>query len=545
MGGHCAGSLLLPRFVPPDRHPLRVYARLELGIGSRRAGPVWRARARQLYVASVGHGFLGILLRGAGRAICLLPPTLLMGATLPAVARWVESTPQGVSWLGFFYGGNIAGAVVGCLLAGFYLLRVHDMATATYVAAAHQRSRWRASPSAARPTATPYASAGCDAAAPQPRIRRAGRTAGPSMWSIGLSGAAALGAEVIWTRLLSLLLGGTVYTFSIILAVFLSGLGIGSSGGAWLARDEQRPGAALAVCQMLRRGRRSPGRRSSEPRVSLLADRPGARAGPVVQLPDRSAARAARRLAGRVLGARAFRSRSRRWPRPSDQGRARRRACTPPTRSARSSAPSLQPADHSGPRHAGRAAAADLDRVVRGGGRHARVAAAHRAASCQPARRASRAGGGGRSSSRRWRRLSVAPVPPDLVAYGRQIATFKGATLPVRRRRAELLDRRLGAGGRRPQLPRQRQSRSLDRSRTTCGCSGCSATCPRSMHPSPRLGARRRLRRRRHRRLLRAPSRRQADRHLRDRAADSADGRAVLQQGELRRRERPARRDRL
>ena len=34
--------------------------------------------------------------------ICLLPPTLLMGATLPAVARWVESTPQGISWLGFF-----------------------------------------------------------------------------------------------------------------------------------------------------------------------------------------------------------------------------------------------------------------------------------------------------------------------------------------------------------------------------------------------------------------------------------------------------------
>ena len=43
---------------------------------------------------------------------------------------------DGVSWLGFFYGGNIAGAVVGCLLAGFYLLRVYDMATATFVAVA-------------------------------------------------------------------------------------------------------------------------------------------------------------------------------------------------------------------------------------------------------------------------------------------------------------------------------------------------------------------------------------------------------------------------
>ena len=59
-----------------------------------------------------------------------------MGATLPAIARWVESGPLGVSWLGFFYGGNIAGAVFGCLLAGFYLLRVYDAATATYVAVA-------------------------------------------------------------------------------------------------------------------------------------------------------------------------------------------------------------------------------------------------------------------------------------------------------------------------------------------------------------------------------------------------------------------------
>ena len=60
-----------------------------------------------------------------------------MGATLPAMARWVETTPEGVSWLGFFYGGNIAGARASAACsAGFYLLRVHDMAIATYVAVA-------------------------------------------------------------------------------------------------------------------------------------------------------------------------------------------------------------------------------------------------------------------------------------------------------------------------------------------------------------------------------------------------------------------------
>jgi spermidine synthase len=61
---------------------------------------------------------------------------MLMGATLPAMARWVETTPRGVAWLGYFYGGNIAGAVAGCVLAGFYLLRVYDVSMATYAAAA-------------------------------------------------------------------------------------------------------------------------------------------------------------------------------------------------------------------------------------------------------------------------------------------------------------------------------------------------------------------------------------------------------------------------
>ena len=135
MGGMCLGSLLLPRFVSPEQHPLRVYAVLEAGIGV--LGLVVLVVVPLVggaYTATDVHGLAGILLRGVVCAICLLPPTLLMGATLPAIARWVETTPTGVSWLGFFYGSNIAGAVFGCLLAGFYLLRVHDMATTTVVA---------------------------------------------------------------------------------------------------------------------------------------------------------------------------------------------------------------------------------------------------------------------------------------------------------------------------------------------------------------------------------------------------------------------------
>src|SRR6185369_3300449 len=87
-----------------------------------------------VYTAWAGTGVASIVLRAIAAGVCLLPPTMLMGATLPAISRWVKATPEGVAWLGFFYGGNIAGGVAGSLVAGFYLLRVYDVRTATFVA---------------------------------------------------------------------------------------------------------------------------------------------------------------------------------------------------------------------------------------------------------------------------------------------------------------------------------------------------------------------------------------------------------------------------
>src|SRR5207244_3910362 len=66
----------------------------------------------------------------------------------------------------------------------------------------------------------------------------------PVYLTIALSGATALGAEVVWTRLLGMLLLATVYVFSIILAVFLGGLAIGSAAGSALLR-RLKPQAAL------------------------------------------------------------------------------------------------------------------------------------------------------------------------------------------------------------------------------------------------------------------------------------------------------------
>ena len=130
MGGMCLGSFLLPRASSArEHHPLQVYALLELGIGVIGLLVLFGMPLVGGVYTGVGTGHHRHPAARRRRAICLLPPTMLMGATLPAMARWVETTPQGVSWLGFFYGGNIAGAVIGSLLAGFYLLRVHDMAS--------------------------------------------------------------------------------------------------------------------------------------------------------------------------------------------------------------------------------------------------------------------------------------------------------------------------------------------------------------------------------------------------------------------------------
>jgi len=250
MGGMCLGSLGFARLVSVRPHPLRVYALLELGIGLIGLALLFLLPlVGRVYIAYVSGGMPAILLRAGVCALALLPPTALMGATLPAIARWMETTPEGVSRLGFFYGANIAGAVFGCLLAGFYLLRVHDVAVATYAAVTINMTV--AVMGLVLAAVARYQAAGDGSEAGEPMgVRRNW----PVYVAIALSGMSALGAEVIWTRLLSLMLGATVYTFSIILAVFLVGLGIGSSIGSALARAQIRASIALGLCQALLTG---------------------------------------------------------------------------------------------------------------------------------------------------------------------------------------------------------------------------------------------------------------------------------------------------
>ena len=247
MGGTCLGSLIFPRSALSRLHPLRTYAALEIGIAT--LGLLMLLLiplAGGIYTAWSGYGLGGFLLRGMVAATCLLPPTFLMGATLPALALEFELSMNGVASMGLLYASNLVGAVIGCLLAGFYLLRAYDITTATYIAAAInfaiagialllRESSVKAEPGTVRVDARP-------------------RGASAVFAAIALSGFCALAAEAIWTRTLGLLFGASVYTFSLILAVFLVGLGIGSTVASLLCRSTTNPGRALGWCQMLGAG---------------------------------------------------------------------------------------------------------------------------------------------------------------------------------------------------------------------------------------------------------------------------------------------------
>src|SRR5262245_47086071 len=244
MGGMCLGSLLLSRVVSRERHALRVYAVLELGIGACGVSLLFvMPLVGRLYTSWGIGGLGGFLLRGGVAGLCLLPPTFAMGATLPAIARWVEATPSGVANLGLFYAGNNAGGVFGTLVAGFYLLRVHDMWFATFVAVAINLLV----------AAAAMVLAGRVEAHPGP-VKPAAARADASAWrvyvAVGLSGFCALAGEVIWTRLLGLLFGASVYALSLIVAVFLIGLGLGSTAGS-LASRATRARTAFGWCQLL------------------------------------------------------------------------------------------------------------------------------------------------------------------------------------------------------------------------------------------------------------------------------------------------------
>ena len=156
----------------------------------------------------------------------LLPPTVLWGATLPALIRFFAGSGGAPEAAGKLYGANTVGAALGAAAAGFWLIgewgETATVAAGAGLGLAAACGAWMMRTSA-RATAA--------AQAPDTQAPGTGKGA-PVLWLYALSGFCARGYESLWSRQLTLLLGNSVYAFSLELALILTGIGLGSLGAA-------------------------------------------------------------------------------------------------------------------------------------------------------------------------------------------------------------------------------------------------------------------------------------------------------------------------
>ena len=284
MAGLGLGALLFGRLADRTPRPLTIYALLEVGVGLFAiVSPQFFDGMNAVYVAvhrgAGGEPWAFALLRIALAAICLLPPTLLMGGTLPLVVRALrrpEDEPDATagsephdsvlpqtSRLGrdtaLLYGANTLGAVCGVAGAGFLTIPLFGLRASLLLSAAlNFAAALGALALAARgrhagpleslaplvPKPTPALAA---AAAPRPRRDRRARIL---LLAAVLMGATSLAFEVLWTRILVFYLGSSVYAFSLMLLGFLLGIALGSLAIGRMVDRLVSPLALLAAVEL-------------------------------------------------------------------------------------------------------------------------------------------------------------------------------------------------------------------------------------------------------------------------------------------------------
>jgi spermidine synthase len=248
MLGLALGSQAAGRLARRWGDPVRAYGVIELGIAAYAiAFPgllhlltlVHVPLFRLLVEAPVALGVVRIVIV----AVLLLPPTALMGASLPVLARALVRDPTGLGRdAGILYGVNTLGAAAGVYLGAFFLIPGVGLTGAWLTAAALNAAVGVVALAGAR--RWPWRGGEGDhvpaVADSPPRW--------PVLIAFGCSGLAALGYEVVWTRLLILLFGSSVYAFAVMLSGFLLGLGLGGLLGGWLVA--RRPASLLLAASL-------------------------------------------------------------------------------------------------------------------------------------------------------------------------------------------------------------------------------------------------------------------------------------------------------
>lgn len=241
MGGLALGSFIFGRRADGSRHPLFLYGMLEIGIGVfALLFPLLMHVYDDFYAVlhqKTALSFYSLsLVRFLVCAIVLIIPTTMMGGTFPVISRfYVRKYSQLTENVSLLYGLNTIGAVSGVILSGFILIgRIGLFRTSLLAIAVNfivgiaaivlqGRNPCDACAESSRKEAPESIHAGLPSSPELSPISRK-----PIMLAVFLSGLASLSYEVIWTRTLIFVLDSFVYSFSIMLATFLSGIGLGS-----------------------------------------------------------------------------------------------------------------------------------------------------------------------------------------------------------------------------------------------------------------------------------------------------------------------------
>ena len=250
MGGLGLGSYLAGRYADRIKNPVRAYAIAEAGIGLYALLiPVilwaYPSLNHWMYRVFGDRWVLLSMVRFVGSAALLLIPTTLMGATLPLLARHFVTRPwelrrSGLR-IGTLYAVNLFGAVAGAFFSGFVFLPLLGVTWTNITAASFNltlaaaiiiaRRRLPAADEAAVSAEERLDMAAVEAkletaALPPPAVVDA-RSRRAALAAFAVSGATAMTLQVLWTRTLAVLLGSSVFSFTLILLAFLIGLGVG------------------------------------------------------------------------------------------------------------------------------------------------------------------------------------------------------------------------------------------------------------------------------------------------------------------------------
>jgi spermidine synthase len=236
MGGLALGNAWFGARVDRSGNPLALYAWLEIAIGIyamvfpsyfKFCHGAFLAVARSLQPGATGLLAMKFLFSG----LTILPPTILMGATLPVLTRFVtRSLAELRGRVAALYGINSLGAVVGCIIADFWWIPSQGLEVTVFGAAGLNLLvglvafvlSLRLQQTPLPPTDSKIVEAAAEVYSPG-ELRLA-------VLGIGLSGFVAMLYEVAWTRLLALVLGSSTHAFSLMLITFITGIAV----GAWI-----------------------------------------------------------------------------------------------------------------------------------------------------------------------------------------------------------------------------------------------------------------------------------------------------------------------